>query len=69
MLTLYNIAILSEWPGIIWAIYLKQPWLVPAFILFAMFVTFGVTGFPNRWPDRTTETNELRNFTQNFVKK
>ena len=26
-------------------------------------------GFPNRWPDRTTETNELRNFIQNFVKK
>jgi len=28
-----------------------------------------VTGFPNRWPDRTTETNELRNFIQNFIKK
>ena len=28
-----------------------------------------VTGFPNRWPDRTTETTELRNFTQRFVKK
>ena len=28
-----------------------------------------VTGFPNRWPDRTTETNELKNFIQNFIQK
>lgn len=42
MLTLFNMAILAEWPEIVRPIALKQPIYVPIFIAFALLVSFGV---------------------------
>lgn len=42
MLTLFNVAILSEWPEVVRPLMIKQPHLVFFFIFFIAFVTFGV---------------------------
>lgn len=42
MLTLFNIAILAEWSEVIRPIAEKQPHMVVFFIMFVLFVTFGV---------------------------
>eukprot|EP00927_Polykrikos_kofoidii_P014763 TRINITY_DN16511_c0_g1_i11.p1 TRINITY_DN16511_c0_g1~~TRINITY_DN16511_c0_g1_i11.p1 ORF type:complete len:656 (-),score=62.25 TRINITY_DN16511_c0_g1_i11:79-2046(-) len=42
MLTLFGIATLSEWREIVWPIVVKQPLVICFFVVFTMFVTFGV---------------------------
>lgn len=42
MLTLYNIAIMAEWPEVVRPIMLKEPAYVLAFVLFSILTTFGV---------------------------
>lgn len=42
MLTLFNIAILSEWSEVVRPIMIKDPPLIVFFIFFVLFVTFGV---------------------------
>jgi len=42
MSTLFNVALLTEWPEITRPVALKQPWLLGFFVLFAIVATFGV---------------------------
>jgi len=42
MLTLYNIAILTEWPEIVRPMMKHQPYLIPLLVGMMMFLTFGV---------------------------
>lgn len=42
MLTLFNIAILAEWQEVVRPIMVRQPGLVFFFIVFSMFITFGI---------------------------
>lgn len=42
MLTLFNVAILAEWPEVMRPISEKQPHMVLFFIMFVLFVTFGI---------------------------
>jgi len=42
MLTLLNIALLAEWTEVITPMLYVQPWLVPIFVMFALFTTLGI---------------------------
>lgn len=42
MLTLFNISILAEWTEVVRPIMVKQPWLLPIFLVFVMTVTLGI---------------------------
>merc|ERR1719199_1932026 len=42
MVTLFNVAILAEWTEIVRPVFLKQPGMAVFFIIFSVFVCFGV---------------------------
>jgi len=42
MLTLFSMALLTEWGNIVWPVWKSQPWVVPLFVFFVMLTSLGI---------------------------